>query len=131
MKYLSFDPGLKHIGIAISHEGKTVLPHHSLTADTKEELINLITKEINLEKPDCVIIGQPQKGPLNLFAHDIKKKLSSLFPKTLIYFQTEDLSSEIAKKKLFQINAGRQKRSQLIHSASAAIILEDYLENHP
>jgi putative transcription antitermination factor YqgF len=128
MKYLALDLGLKHTGVAISLEGKTVSPYHTIKADTKEKLIKAIVLQINTERPDQIIIGKPESGSLSYLADRLQEELKNLFPKIDVLLHSEDLTSEITKKRLYQIKANKTKRQQLIHSGSAAIILEDYLE---
>ena len=61
MIYLSLDPGLSQIGVAISHEGKLAEP---LTTFESHNLINQIKILIEKYHPDVIVIGEPNSGPI-------------------------------------------------------------------
>ena len=131
MIYLCFDLGLSHTGVAISQEGVLVTPLDTIRSKTTFELIKKLSKEIKTHRPDIVVIGQPLHGPINTLALNIKVKLSKIFPQQKIVLFPEDLSSQEASLKLIQSSATKNKRQKLKHSASATLILEDYLNSSP
>jgi len=130
MKYLSFDLGKKHLGVAISLEGKIASPLTEITCDNYKNLINSLFSLINQHQPNCLIIGKPLCGPIAVLAKLVKQSLKAEYPDTNILFQPEDLTSEMAKRKLFESKIKKDKRQRITHSAAAAIILQEYLDEN-
>ncbi|MBI3954664.1 Holliday junction resolvase RuvX [Candidatus Collierbacteria bacterium] len=127
MVYLCLDPGLKHTGVAISHEGILAQPLTTIRTADFDKLISQISSLYRKYQPDVLIIGQPETGPIKLFAKKIFQKLSetldikpNLFP--------EDLSTKKSQLQLrgFTTAGGRR---HLRHQAAAAFILQEYLDS--
>lgn len=127
MTYLSLDPGLGQIGIAISHEGKLAQP---LTTIKAHNLINQIKPLIEKYHPAELIIGEPNSGPVRDLATALKDEISRFFTGKII-LHPEDLSSQEAAKKMIEGGVARQKRQKGEHAAAAALILQDYLDSQP
>jgi putative transcription antitermination factor YqgF len=129
MKYLAFDLGRTHTGVAISYEGQISSPLATLNSSSLAELERQIIHLIDSENPNVIIIGQPATGPFFTIAETIHQQLKSHLPHLECHLHPEDLTSEIAKKKLFESQAKKSRRQTITHAAAAAIILDDFLEN--
>ncbi len=124
MIYLSLDPGLSQVGVAISHEGKLAQPLTTLPA---YQLVDHVKKLIDQHHPDEIIIGEPHSGPikdLSIILHDEIKRVFS----GKVVFYPEDLSSQEATKKMVEGGMAKQKRQGGNHAAAASLILQDYLD---
>ena len=124
MTYLSLDPGLSQIGVAISHEGKLAQPLATIEA---HNLINQIKLLIEKHRPDTLVIGEPDPGPVADLALVLKDEIGRFF-KGKIILHPEDLSSKEAAKKMIEGGVARQKRQKGEHAAAAALILQDFLD---
>lgn len=125
MVYLSLDPGLSHIGVAISHEGRLVQPLATLEA---HNLINQIKPLIEKYHPDTIVIGQPDPGPIADLAVALEEEIGHFFTGKIV-LHSEDLTSQEAAKKMVEGGVSKQKRQRDQHSAAAALILQDYLDS--
>jgi len=124
MTYLSLDPGLAQIGVAISHEGKLAQP---LTTIEAHNLINQIKPLIEKYHPDELIIGEPNSGPVRDLATALKDEISHFFTGKII-LHPEDLSSQEAAKKMVEGGMPKHRRQEGNHATAAALILQDYLD---
>ncbi len=124
MIYLSLDPGLAQIGIAISHEGKLAQPLTTLEA---HNLINQIKPLLEKHHPDVLVIGEPDPGPVRDLALVLKDEIGAFF-KGKIILHPEDLTSQEAAKKMVEGGVAKHHRQQGQHAAAAALILQDYLD---
>ncbi len=124
MIYLSLDPGLAQIGIAISHEGKLAQPLTTLEA---HNLINQIKPLLEKHHPDVLVIGEPDPGPVRDLALVLKDEIGAFF-KGKILLPPEDLTSQEAAKKMVEGGVAKHHRQQGQHAAAAALILQDYLD---
>ena len=122
--YLSLDPGLSQIGVAISHEGKLAEP---LTTFESRDLINQIKILIEKHHPHAIVIGEPDSGPikdLSLVLHD---EIKAIFSGQVV-LHPEDLSSQEANQKMLEGGMAKQRRQEGNHAAAAALILQDHLD---
>lgn len=127
MIYLSLDPGIENTGVAISHEGALVEPLTTLgSRDLVKNILGLITEH----NAQVLVIGEPPHGPAKdlalILAEEIKNHFSGK-----IHLHPEDFSSKKAIKKMIEAGTPMMRRRHLSHAASAALILEDYLESIP
>ena len=127
MIYLAIDPGIENTGVAISFEGSLVEPLATLTSRDLVKNILRLAKEHNVS---VLVIGEPPHGPAKdlalILAEEIKNHFSGK-----IHLHPEDLSSKKAIKKMIEAGTPMMKRRNLGHAASAALILEDFLESLP
>lgn len=127
MIYLSLDPGLSQIGVAISFEGKLAEP---LAAFDSHNLINQIKILIEKHHPDVVIIGEPNSGPIKDLALVLNDEIKTIFSGQVI-LHPEDFSSQEATQKMVESGMAKGRRQLGDHSSAAALILQDYLDLTP
>ncbi len=137
---LGIDYGLARLGLAISDERKIIAsPLGVLKAEKKSELtVQKLKEEFKRWKTslgyeiDEVIIGMPLKmnGKQGLLADEVKHFIDLLskefsFP---ILIWDERLTTVQAERALKESSVNRKKRSQVIDSVTAVIILQSYLD---
>jgi len=129
MRYLGLDVGEKRIGVAVGDdETKLAL---ELAAIEKENFFDKFSALVEEEKPDKIIVGLPislsgkeeqQARTIRDFARDLEKL------NIPIEFQDERLSSVEAEKILRELGLQEAEIKERIDAASAAVILQDYLD---
>lgn len=122
MKYLGVDFGLKRVGLAIS-EGDLASP---LKVIEVKSLNDAALKLIDFCKDfDKVIVGLPE-GKMGQNVVGFVKKLKKVGIE--VYTIDETLSSKRALEYMIATGVSREKRT-VNDDVSAAIILQDYLDN--
>ena len=135
MKFLCVDPGEVRIGVAISDETGTlarplaILGHVSRVIDAME-IMQLALQN----QADAIVVGQAldsdgKPGPKAHSAERLAEALRAL-GETPIYLWDESHSSQKAAELRIASGVSRKKRSQPIDDLAAAVILQDFLENH-
>ncbi|MEK7123281.1 MAG: Holliday junction resolvase RuvX [Patescibacteria group bacterium] len=130
MRHLGVDFGEKRTGIAASDEGgKIAFPRETLSGDL-EKIIKKIKEICVKEKVGRIIVGLPlsfggretaQTKEAKIFAGKLEKSIG--LP---VDFENEILTSKMVER---DIKEGRIKKEK-IDAASAAIILQSYLDKH-
>lgn len=121
MNYLGIDYGEKRIGLARASEDIEIAIPFS-TIENNEKAIQEISRIINVENIDVVVIGIPVSfdGTENSFARSIRnfgERLEILTGKR-IEFENEIFTSKIASE---------NSEGENIDKSSAAIILQSFL----
>ena len=135
MKFLCVDPGEVRIGVAISDETGTlarplaILGHVSRLTDAME-----IMRLALQNQADAIVVGQAldsdgKPGPKARSAARLAEALQAL-EEIPIYLWDESYSSQKAAELRIAKGVSRKKRSQPIDDLAAALILQDFLENH-
>lgn len=114
MKYLGIDYGKSKVGLAIS-EGLTASPLKIVKITSLKDALQKVLHEIKTESVDQVIIGLPDSGESRQITERFVKGLEKQIPVT---FADETLSTYNSK--------GKNNED----AAAAALILQNYLENH-
>ncbi len=127
-KILCIDPGMAHTGLAISEEGLLAQPLDTIFERDINVLVGKLTPYIVRLNPEKIVIGQPDHGPLLLYAKKLKDKISNIFEGEITLYE-EDLSSKTAQSKMKETGKKYEERRQLEHQTAAALILQDYLDN--
>lgn len=126
-KFAAIDIGLKRIGLAISLDGKIILPQNPIIRKNRNQAAKDVSSFLKDWNIDALIVGIPIGGS----SEDEIRKRVTFFVKLLdfngeIYFIDESFSSfeakELIKGKM------RQKRDGRVDSIAAALILERFLE---
>ena len=128
MKYLSFDLGLAHTGVAISHEGLLAQGLTTIETSDLDKLLHHLLNLIAQHQPDRIIIGLPNSGPIKELAQQIQTQIQARVDIESI-FVDEDFSTRLAQQALIASNTGRQNRQLKQHQAAAATVLQTYLDN--
>lgn len=132
MRALGLDLGTKTLGVAISR-GFLANPLTVLKYDNEnyELLLNELDKIIKDNNIDTLVLGLPKNMDNSLgFASERSLKFKKLLDERYdlnIVLEDERLSTVEAEKYLIESNMRRDKRKQVIDSAAAMIILENYL----
>ncbi|MBR3319036.1 endolytic transglycosylase MltG [Candidatus Saccharibacteria bacterium] len=140
MKLIALDVGEKRIGVAKADTGvKIAVPVGMIPVDGRE--LSAITRLCTIQNTDHIIVGMPRnlQGRLTKqseyvkdFVNSLKITLESARPNgkdIKVFFQDESLTSVQAKQNLKLRNVSKQ--SGEIDAESAALILQDFLENLP
>ena len=127
-KILCIDPGTAHTGLAISQEGVLAQPLDTIFERDFDKLIGRLTPFIARINPEKIVIGQPDHGPLLLYARQLKERIEKIYVGEIVLF-SEDLSSKVAHSKMKEAGKKYQQRRREEHQTAAALILQDYLES--
>lgn len=128
--YLALDFGEKRIGVAMGDDVvRIAVPLDTIEVDGNE--LTRLARLIVDHEPDVIVIGYPrnQSGEPTAqteFVEQFAKKLADIAPK--IEFQDESLTSVLAEQRLKSYGKPYSKAD--IDAQAAALILQDYLEQH-
>ena len=130
MRYLSIDYGTRRCGLAVCDKSETIVS--PLAVLEKQKLVEEISRIIESEKIDAIVIGLPlnmddtagpQAKKVKKFAEQIKNRTN-----VPVYFQDERLSTFAAAEKLAEIELPKNKKRKKLDAIAAAQILELFLE---
>lgn len=129
MKILGIDYGLKKIGLALS-DGTLAQPYQILKIEEPASVFTKIIRICEEEKIEKIVIGLSE----NQMAQKTRRfgeELKEITGLPVVY-QDETLTSLEAQKILVQIGKPKKKRQQQEDLISAALILQNYLDqqNH-
>jgi len=128
MKILGIDYGRKKIGLAVS-EGVLAEPWKVLRVNNLNDSIQKIEKEIEIEKPDRVVVGVSE----GQMAEETRKFLSAIrYTLSPIPVETfdETLSTHSARELSREAGVSRKKRKSLEDAFAASVMLQNYLDNN-
>ena len=125
MKIISFDYGLKKIGVAVSM-GSLAEPLVVIRGENEKQMLEKALDIVESERPDKIIVGLPE-GSVAHFAKTFGDELS-LVSKIPVEFVDETLSTFDAKQLSIAAGMRRKKRHDLEDAFSAAVILQRYLD---
>ena len=139
MRAIGIDHGERRIGVAISDESKTlarpltVIRHTGSERRTIDELVKLIERCAAEEGSlDLIVVGLPARldGTPNERTERVAELVRALRDRTAIPVVTEDerLTSREAESRLALFHKSWRDRKALLDAASAALILQDYLD---
>lgn len=127
---IGLDVGERRIGVAVGDMGiRIAVPFDTVEVDGNE--IERIAQIVVAEGADTMVIGYPrnQSGEptaQTAFVEDFANKLTDIAAR--IVFQDESLTSVLAEEQLKSY--GRPYSKGDIDAKAAALILQDYLEQH-
>ena len=128
--YLALDIGEKRIGVATGDATvRIAVPIDTIEVDGSE--LTRLARLIVDHEPNVVVIGYPrnQSGEptaQTAIVEEFAKKLIDIAPK--IVFQDESLTSVLAEQRLQSYKKPYTKAD--VDAQAAALILQDYLEQH-
>lgn len=132
MKLIALDVGTKRIGVAKADSAvKIAVPYSAVEVDGSEyEKIASLARAWGI---NCFVVGLPRNASgeeteQSQYSRQFAKTLKQALPDAKICFQDESLTSVEAEKRLKGRKKGVKKGD--IDSEAAAIILQDFLEEH-
>lgn len=133
-KILGIDYGKVRIGLAISSDTKTMaFPFKTIIAekDTEKTIAHLL-KELGSENISSFVIGLPllMNGTDSDMTREVRafaKALEEATGKTVDLWD-ERLTSKEIEKLLIESDMKRKKRSKILDTLSATLILQSYLD---
>ena len=126
MKYAGIDIGLKRIGIAISLDGKIVLPQNAILRKNRNQAAREIKAFLAEWQIDTLIVGLPKDGSSSEeMERRIKHFVSLMELEIEVAYQDEQGSSLEAKE--MTMGDFKHKKDGRLDSIAAKIILERYL----
>lgn len=141
MRLLGLDVGARRIGVAVSDAtGTLARPVRAITGFGSyahaASMIHLLMRELELDAApiERIVVGMPAHldGRPHERAAEVRTLADQLAARTgvPIAFEDERLSSREAERRLSVRIRDWRQRKPLIDSASAAVILQDYLDRH-
>jgi len=126
MKYASLDVGLKRIGIAISPDGKVVLPQNAILRKNRKQAARDVNSFLKEWEIDTLVVGLPRDGSASEeMERRIRHFVSLLDLEIPVFYQDEQGSSFEARE--MTMGDFRHKKDGRLDSVAAKIILERYL----
>lgn len=125
---LGIDLGKKTTGIAIS-SGTYASPYKTITHKTQKEALEKISKIINEEDIETVVLGYVE-GKIKSFFENFAKNLRKQNKKIGVTLRDETLTSRQASEYMIKQEVPKTKRAKKEHEVAAAIILQNYLDEH-
>jgi putative Holliday junction resolvase len=135
---MGIDHGERRIGVAISDESKTLArPLTVLRPGSSGEAVDQVVKLIEQTAAgdgslDLIVVGLPKRldGTPHEGTARVSEFVRALARRTSIAITTEDerLSSREAESRLALVRKDWRARKALLDAASAAVILQDYLD---
>ena len=127
MKYAGIDVGLKRIGIAISLDGKIVLPQNAILRKNRNQAAREVKAFLTEWEIETLIVGLPKDGSSSEeMERRIKHFVSLMKLEIEVAYQDEQGSSFEAR----EMTRGdfKHKKDGRLDSVAAKIILERYLK---
>ncbi|HEX8890746.1 MAG TPA: Holliday junction resolvase RuvX [Pyrinomonadaceae bacterium] len=134
-RLLALDLGEKRTGVAITDEMRlTVRPLPVLHQTSWKELLRSVAEIVRRFDAKALVIGLPLNfdGTEGAAAEKARKRAHDfeLSLKLPVYLQDERLTSRAAEEHLRSAGHTEREIRELVDSRSAAIILNDFLEQH-
>jgi putative Holliday junction resolvase len=120
MKTLGIDYGRSKIGVAIGIDSFAE-PLKVIHVDSFEDAVSKVRKEIEIEKPNKVVVGISE-GEM---AEESKKFAEKLGAETF----DETLTSKDAQTLSIEAGISRTKRHQMEDAYAASLMLQNYLDS--
>lgn len=127
MRYLGVDYGKRKVGLAIS-EGKIASPFKVILVNALKDALIKISAVIRKEEVDHVVIGMPESGEARKITQRFIRGLKKVAPLGCDIVEAEEtLTTQNALNKMIEQGFSK-KRRQIEDAYSAAIILQNYLD---
>jgi putative Holliday junction resolvase len=140
VRLIGIDLGERRIGLAVSDASATLArPLRTIQRDRSDEsaaraLLAAIDALHAEDEVSCVVVGLPTRldGTPSEQTARVRKMVDLLAPRLSIpiALQDERLSSHEAEERLAVRERDWRKRKAKLDAASAAVILQDYLDSH-
>ena len=133
-KALGIDFGSKRIGISISDNNKILAT--PLTTVSTNLIYDFISELLIREKIDFIVVGlardlKNKSTDATVHTEQFINRLRNIYKKMPIYTIDERFTSKTAKRVIISSGIKKNKRrdKKLVDKISAAIILQDYIDN--
>lgn len=127
MKFASIDVGLKRIGVALSPDGRIVMPQEAIIRKNRNQAARDVKEFLDKWHIDILVVGLPKEGSSSEEMERRIRHFVSLMELTIpVKFQDEQGSSFEAKE--MTMGDFRHKKDGRLDSVAAKIILERYLK---
>lgn len=132
MTILGLDIGEKRTGVAISNNVSSICTPLEYI-NSNNNFLQQISKIISEKNIDTIIIGLPKllsgkEGKRAKISRKISKEIQSEYNSIKVILWDERLTTKQAEKYLLETIPNKRKIKDKIDSASAVLILENYLE---
>ncbi len=134
-RILAVDFGLKRTGIAVTDPLKIIAS--ALTTVPTAEVLEFLQRYCSTEEVEKFVVGlplYPDGNPAQIApqADAFAEKLRKLFPEKPVLRQDERFTSNDAKRIILASGIKKQKRrdKSLVDKVAAALILEQYMQEH-
>ncbi|MEA3433208.1 MAG: Holliday junction resolvase RuvX [Campylobacterota bacterium] len=127
MKLACIDVGLKRIGVAISLDGKIVVPQDAILRKNRNQAARDINTFLDEWEIDKLIVGLPKDGSSSEEMERRIKHFVSLLELSIPVAYQDEQSSSIEAKEL-TMGIFKHKKDGKIDSIAAKIILERFLK---
>ena len=126
MQILAIDFGLKKVGLAIGNTlTKTSMPISTIFYKSKQELFNLLEKNVIEWKPEFIIIG----NPLNM--DQTESEMSKLAEKFSTQFSKKfNLAVQLVDERLSSFEAKEFAKDDNLDAMAAKLILDSWMNNN-
>lgn len=136
MVYLGVDYGQKRIGLSYSDEVGIALPLEAAVQDSESDRLLYIQDLIKKYRVQVIVLGYPysMNGELNQKTKEVDafllklKALTSLPVYTVDERLTTHMALSYSKKKLNIKESIKERKSGILDSRAATIILQDFLD---
>lgn len=136
MRILGIDYGLKRIGVAVSDAGaRLASPLAVVQASSGKHVLSEIGRFVREYSPEAIVVGEPKApdgspGTLSGKAAEFAGELAREFGTRVVLWDERYTSFE-AEERLRERGMKWRKRREILDRASAAVILQSYLDNRP
>lgn len=127
MNLLCLDYGQARLGLALS-VGSLAEPLGILPTKPKARLYQALNRLIEKHQIQALVIGLSE-GKLGEETKNFAQQLRAQINLPLI-FQDETLTTQLARQKLIEARAKKKKRRAPPDAYAAALILQEYLDQH-
>jgi putative transcription antitermination factor YqgF len=125
-KSLALDIGLKHTGVAESHDS-LASPLTTIKTPTYEILLEEVLKLVEKYHPRTVVLGLPGHG---IVSEWVKKLQEDLHNENVVTATVDEtLSTRTAQKAMIEQGLSAVKRARKEHAVVAAGLLQEYLDS--
>jgi putative Holliday junction resolvase len=130
MRLAGIDVGLKRIGVAISLDGKIVLPQNAILRKNRKQASREVKQFLEEWAIEKLIVGLPKGGSTQAeMERRIKHFVSLLELKDVEVNYQDEYGSSLEAKEMTK-GIFRHRRNGKLDSISAQIILERWLSTH-
>ena len=140
MRSLALDVGDRRVGVAVSDEaGLLATPLAVIRRTSKADDFRKIARLVREQRGDRLVVGHPlnadgSAGPqarrVERYAADLSEALELDGLSLRVIMWDEYGSTQRAQQLMIGAGRGARHRKQRIDAAAAAVILQDYLDEH-